>query len=467
MDKNQKSLTTPKCEVTASTTHTAWYNTPESIKKTWPLILKSGVKLNRVGQWGDKLDWARVEKTKGTYVIDPEVDRSITESVNGGVDILLTLDYGNNLYQKLKDPPDFGKSTWFLGHPFLQCAPTTPEAIEGFANYCAFMAKHFRGRVKYFEIWNEEDGWFYDARSANSSVSMVRAYGKALAAAAKAVKTANPEAVVLFGGVAGASLDYPRIAMEEGAGPYIDIFAFHPYGHPTPEGVPTDFLTEVNGTMQWKPRPSGITNYEEEINAYKDVFRRYNPNIQVWADEMNWFAPGEPASDAFRFPDQSELSQAKYLSRFFTLNAWLDTGAIWWSLYNANYIQEWAVVRSSDCSPRASYYSAGYVATVLDDCKGVSDPKAQIVGKADDDLIVKVYRNEKRQLLVGVWRKSAPDDNCKPTPLTLLLPEIAKAEIVDTLYGYKQQAIVKQVEGGTQIPGLLVGDWPLVLRIEK
>jgi hypothetical protein len=133
------------------------------------------------------------------------------------------------------------------------------------------------------------------------------------------------------------------------------------------------------------------------------------------------------------------------------LNAWLDCAAVWWSLYNANHIQEWAVIRSSDMSPRAAYYSAGYVATVLDDCKGVSDPKAQVIGKADDDLMVKAYRNGKGQLLVGVWRKNIPDDNCKPTPVTLSLPVITGAEIVDTLYGYKQQAIVKTVEGGTQI----------------
>jgi len=470
-DKDKKALTKPGCAVKVSTTHTAWYNTPESIKKTWPLLLRSGVKLNRIGFWGDKTDWAIVEKTKGVYTIDPEVDRAIAESCKAGIDTLLCLCFGNNLYQQVKDPQNSDGSnwgaTWNRGHPFLQCAPTTPEAVEGFANYCAFMAKHFRGRIKYFEIWNEENGWFFDAWSARNSVGMVRAYGKALAAAAKAVKEANPDAVVLFGGVAFASLDFPRIAMEEGAGPYVDIYAFHPYGRSTSEAAPNDFLTEVNGTIQWKPRPAKITNYEEEIEAYKEVFRRYNPNIKVWADEMNWFAPGQPPSSAFMFADQSELSQAKYLARFLGQNAWLDTGAIWWSLYNANYIMEWAVVRSSDCSPRAAYYSAGYVATVLDDCKGTSDPKVEVIGKADGDLVVKVYRNGKGQWLVGVWRKSPPADNCKPTPVTLLLPEIAGAEIVDTLYGYRQQATVKQVEGGTQIPGLLVGDWPLILRIEK
>ena len=35
--------------------------------------------------------------------------------------------------------------------------------------------------------------------------------------------------------------------------------------------------------------------------------------MQVWADEMNWFAPGEPASA--QNGDGSELSQAKYLAR--------------------------------------------------------------------------------------------------------------------------------------------------------
>ncbi len=373
LDKDRKPLTSPKCDVKASTVHTAWYNTAETIKKTWPYLLKSGVKINRVGQWGDKTDWASVEQVKGIYTIDADVDRSITESVENGVDILLTLDYGNNLYQRLKDPQDYGKSTWFLAHPFLQCAPTTPEAIEGFAKYCAFMAKHFKGRVKYFEIWNEENGWFFDAWRDSGRVSMVKAYGKVLAEAAKAVKEANPDAMVLFGGLAGASLDYPRIAMEEGAGPYIDIFAFHPYGQSLPEAAPPDFLTEVNGTMQWRPRPAKIKNYEDEINAYKELFRKYNPNIQVWADEWNYFAPGEPVeatSSTFMFPDQSELSQAKFLARFFAESAWLDAGAIWWSLYNANHVQEWAVIRSADCTPRAAYYTAGYVATVLDDCKG-------------------------------------------------------------------------------------------------
>jgi hypothetical protein len=466
LDQQKRPLPIANGGVNVSTTNNAWYNTPETTKKTWPLLLKSGVKLNRIGFWGDKTDWAIVEKTKGTYAIDPEVDRYIAESVKEGVDVLVCLCFGNRLYQQIKDPQDHGP-TWHRGHPFLQCAPTTPEAIQGYANYCAFMARHFRGKVKYFEIWNEENGWFFDAHSVGNSVEMVKAYGRALAAAAKAVKQANPDAVVLFGGLAGASLDYPRIAMQEGAGPFVDVFAFHPYWHPAPEAAPPNFLTDVGGTMQGMPRPAGITNYEEEIAAYKEVFRPYKPNIPVWADEMNWFAPGEPpsASGEFMFPDSSDLSQAKFLARFFALNAWLGNGAIWWSLYNANGVQEWAVVRSSDFSPRPAYYSAGYLSTALDDCTGVGDVKCQLVGAAPADLVVKAYRTGKGRLLVGLWRKSNPADDCTPTPVTLHLPVKANVEIIDTLYGYRQQAVVKPSAVGMDVPGLLLGDWPLILRI--
>ncbi len=89
----------------ASTTHNAWYNTPETVTRTWPLLLNSGVKLNRINQWGDRLDWATVEKTRGVYVIPPEADRALTQSHAAGVETLLTLDYGNNLYQRVKNAP--------------------------------------------------------------------------------------------------------------------------------------------------------------------------------------------------------------------------------------------------------------------------------------------------------------------------------------------------------------------------
>ena len=450
----------------ASSTHAAWYNTPETVTRTWPCLLRSGVGLNRVGQWGDRTDWAAVEQTPGVYRIPAEVDRAITECHESGVDVLLGLCYGNRLYQEVANAPDFGP-TWQRGHPFLQCAPTTPEAVDAFARYCGFMADHFRGRVRYFEIWNEENGWFFDDWARGAGVEQVRAYGRALKAAAQAVKAANPEALVVFGGLAGSSLDYPRIALEEGAGPLVDVFAFHPYGHPTPESAPDAFLTLVEDTMQWKPRPPEVADYEDEIAAFRRVLREHNPRMEIWADEMNWFAPGQPPRADMG--DQSELSQAKYLTRFFALNAWLGCRAVWWSLYNANGVQEWALMRSSDLTPRPAWFSAQYTSAVLDDVRAARGVEPLIVGEAPDDLMVKPFRNGQGEVLIAVWRASPAEDACGPVAVTLDLPglSVAAGEICDLLYGSRQRAHMEATLDGVRVAGLLVGDWPVVVRLRN
>jgi hypothetical protein len=454
------------CNPKVSSTFHAWYNSPETINKTYPYLFGSGVKWNRTGQWGDKTDWATVEKTRGVYTIDPEMDQAITESVKKGVNIMMGLNYGNLLYQQMKDPIDIGP-TWHRGHPFLQCAPTTDEAIEGFANYCRFMVNHFRGRVKYFEIWNEEDGWFMDAWADNNSVRLVKDYGRALLAAAKAIKEANPEAVVVFGGVAGSSLDFPRIALDQGAGPLIDIFAFHPYGHPTPEEAPPNFLTETNGMMEWKPRPAEISNYEEEIAAFRKLLHQYNPKMEIWANEMNWMAPGEPFMK--EFSDGSEISQAKYLARFFTMNASLDCGAVWWSLYNANYIQEWAVMRSRDLTPRAAYYSASYVSTILDDALPTDKLEAIVLGDAPKDLKVKCFRNGNDEWLIAIWIARLTSDDFKPEKISIRIKGkmVNTASLEDALYGIKQPATLQKHSDGAVFKDLLVGDWPLFIRFRN
>lgn len=449
---------------TSSSTHTAWFNDPGSIERTWPLLRRSGVKLNRIGQWGDKTDWATVERERGVLSLDAELRENVSRCVESGVDVLMGLCYGSNLYQQVPDSPDFGP-TWRLSHPFLQCAPTTEEAVRAFAAYCGFMAEQFRGHVRFYEVWNEENGWFSDAWANGSKISMAEAYGRALLAAARAIKAVDPEAKVVFGGTAGVSLDYPRIALDQGAGPLVDVLAFHPYGHPTPEGVPASFLARVDDHFDWRPRPDDIRSYEDEIAALQRLGRQYNPNMEVWADEMNWFAPGEPAMASQG--DMGELTQAKYLARFFTLNAWLGCRAVWWSLYNANGVQEWAIVRSADETPRPAYYSAGYLATALDGATGVRDVSVSVGDGAPDDLYVKPFAAPDGRLLVALWRATPARDDCEPVPVTLRLPGGAQGavELIDTLYGSRQPANVVRQNAHTEIRGLLVGDWVLIAAI--
>ena len=125
---------------------------------------------------------------------------------------------------------------------------------------------------------------------------------------------------------------------------------------------------------------------------------------------MNWFAPGEPASA--QNGDGSELSQAKYLARFFAINAAVDCGAVWWSLYNANGVQEWAVVRSRDLTPRAAFFASGCTSTVLDNSRPASDLLPTVVAGGSADLVVRAYRCSQDRVVIGLWRAAMCDDAC-------------------------------------------------------
>jgi hypothetical protein len=407
-----------------------------------------------------------VEKAKGVYIVDAELDHYITESVNAGVEIMLNLNFGNNAYQTVKNAPECGPG-WQLGHPFLQSAPTTPEAVKGFADYCAFMAGHFRGRVKYFEIWNEPNAWFFDDWTTPSTVATAKSYGRLLLAAAKAIKEANPDAQVVFGATCGYGMtpDYVETVFEEGAARYVDVFSFHPYGRQTPEAVGGYSWTRANNHFELQPVPSEWTSYEDEVAAVRSLLDKYKPGMPVWANEVNWFAPGGPPT--IEFGDLSELTQAKYIARLFVQNAWLNCGVVWFMLADTNYFVDCSLLRSTDLSPRASFYSAGYTATALDGARAADDFQVKVSGPARADVMVKRFRNTRGEALVAIWRTSVGDDGCTPEPIDLEITGVQapSANIVDLLYGIHHEALLHGHADGLVVPGLLVGDWPLVLTL--
>ena len=82
--------------------------------------------------------WKQIELSAGKYIIPEWLERTVTSMVNAGVTPLLILAYGNPLY-------DAGDK------------PTSREGIEAFARYAAFVVQHFKGRVFYYDLWNEWD----------------------------------------------------------------------------------------------------------------------------------------------------------------------------------------------------------------------------------------------------------------------------------------------------------------------
>ena len=95
---------------------------------------------------------------------------------------------------------------------------------EPWLEYVRRTVSHFKDRVKHWEIWNEQNlkhFWVADPDP--------KAYAQFLKIRTKLSRKIDPEAVVVYGGLAGVPFDYYEKTLQAGAGPYFDVMNIHPY----------------------------------------------------------------------------------------------------------------------------------------------------------------------------------------------------------------------------------------------
>jgi hypothetical protein len=142
------------------------------IDKLIPYMKQMGVQYVR-DEWG----WEGVEKTKGVYAMSPEGQHKFDALNAAGIKIICALDYGNKLYANPLDP-------------------------DAFANYAAWMAKTYKGKVAAWEIWNEPDNFYFfkqygGARDGSNDAIWNAKYSELVRKATAAIKAADPGAIVI------------------------------------------------------------------------------------------------------------------------------------------------------------------------------------------------------------------------------------------------------------------------------
>ncbi len=186
-------------------------------------ITEAGVSMLR----GDFL-WHRTEKVKGTFDFSG-YDRRLKASEAAGVAHIGLLAYGNPWASKL--------TTSDAMYP--------PDDPADFAAYTAAAVKHYKGRIKIYEIWNEPNGGYRFWKS--KAQGDPKAYGALLKAAYTAAKGVDPSVQVLFGGpffhdqVIPGHISFLSdvYAAHPDLGKYYDGMALHPYSI-YPPGAPPE-----------------------------------------------------------------------------------------------------------------------------------------------------------------------------------------------------------------------------------
>lgn len=223
--------------------------------------------------------WVREEFTASRLHSGPDApywwgpyDTTVDTELASGLRILGLLDYSN---------------TWGLADHGTMRHGNIARLSADFARYAYQVARHFRGRISYWEVWNEPDlsvYWHPKPRPDD--------YARLLSAAYRAIKQANPSARVVFGGTSGVDLDFIRaVAAHTNS---FDVIAVHPY-----RKAPEDHLLGQIRALEALGKP-------------------------VWFSEIGW-PSGAGCGDC-----PSGIDQARYLVRFYALAAAAGVQRVFW-----------------------------------------------------------------------------------------------------------------------------------------
>ena len=177
---------------------------------------------------------------------------------------------------------------------------TPPGSVADFAWFARWTARHFRGRVAAYEIWNEPDGarfWRGDAAQ----------YVRLLRAAYPAIKAGDATAKAVFAGVQHNNVHWISAAYDAGAKGAFDVMATHPYqgvGDQPPEAV-------GDGSSWWL-----LT----DVAAVRSLMvRRGDGRKPIWFTEFGWSVhDNEPGTPSYKRGVTAE-TQAAYLVRAIAL----------------------------------------------------------------------------------------------------------------------------------------------------
>ena len=450
--------------VTVNSTHHGPGMELASHRWYWPLHYDAGFKWARVGYHDDPINWHWVEKQKGVLKIDPETDAAVTELASHGVNIVMALDFGNRLYSgpASRTLPQLWEWNYDMPAP-----PTTPEAIAAWTRYVEFMVKHFRGRVRHFEIWNE-----WNISCYWGAVPSAEHYLAVARAAIPVIRKHAPEAKIMMGSWAGfphgiSKWSPAQLADQEKKVLYlkatrqlareVDQIGWHPFYQTDPERL-KDYTADVRALRAW----------------LTDVgFRGH-----CMATEWNYSALYPPLSEAearrawcggFK---ATEIEKAKYVAQVFTRHTALDAESFFCEMYFPYFAMlDLSLLRRSfdadpigPLQPQAAYYVTRNLATMLDELE--PGELAYSIDGAPANLEAFALKSPGGPALV-LWLGGHAKDHCEGTPVDVRLKSpCRKATGYDPMNGVSQPLEFAPTGNGAVMKGVLVRDWPLIIRLE-
>ncbi len=430
--------------ITVSSTNYGYGNKREEHDALWPTHYDLGVKWVRISYWDSTLQWHFVEQERGRYVIDPVTDRCVTETVANGCNVVLCLAYGNWLYAP-RPRANFKKGIWVIPYD-PPPAPLNQSMREGYKRWVRFMVHHFKDRVRYFEIWNEPNCDYAWPQGPNP-----KQFAELVNEVAPIIRRAAPEAKIIPGSPGGGpDGDWFDKCFEAGLAPNVDVLAWHPF-YATP------------------PDSEAFRDYPERLARFKRKAQAagFRGNSYM-ATEFTWVAPYPPTEQAV-----SEMVKAKVLARAVVMHLGLGVHAFWNETWNTQ-ITHWDVgllrntfsqnpLHPVSCQP--AYYLLRTLCTAME---GARPAQVHVQVRAREEIELYGFKQGARYALVALSLAGRSTDEGRRAMADLTFTRLKAKRVVaiDSLNGTEQELRSQVCNGGTAVIGVLVPDYPILVRAE-
>jgi hypothetical protein len=208
------------------------------------------------------------------------------------------------LLVRLSSPPD-----WSRADKSARGAFAPPDNFADFTDYAAAVATRYRGRVRYYQVWNEPN--IYDEWG-NQPVDPA-AYTRLLCATYQRLKQVDPGIVVVSGALAPTA---ELGALNDSGGNNLNDYIFLQRMYAAGAAKCFDVLS-VQGYGLWSAptdhrlRPL-IVNYARNQIIRDEMVKNGDAHKAIWISEMNWNAVPSDSGIAPQFGQVTLEQQARY-----------------------------------------------------------------------------------------------------------------------------------------------------------
>jgi hypothetical protein len=356
--------------------------------------------------------------------LSPEIDNTISEYADNGVEIELILGSGAGVTIHYTDYDTTFKSE---------------EDINAYLEYVSFIVQHFKGRISSYELLNEP-GYI-----------SVETYANLVKATVPIIRGIDPDAKIIIGSVPG--------SWENGFPGYGEYQRFELYIDTMNELLQSGVVSMVDG-ISWHPFFDNIPsdpyyqNYPQMVQGIKELATSQGFTGEYFAYDILWQTVDEPDWD--NGPPVTPPIAAKYFTRAITENRGLGANVT---------INTWFLEPERKNVPKTALSP---IHNLCDTLAGAEPTDMTLSLKTDEDANVRYYAFTlpDGDTLVALWTNDEAVEKDPGVSATLTFPGSSAQSVtgVDVFNGFEQELITETVGSDLVIRNLLVKDYPIILR---